>query len=73
MRIRSKPHGLDGLRPRDTQIVRGANQHAEFTAKFAQQALLCTVHKVVTTSAVTQQQDHLTLDDDRTSNPRRPG
>ena len=48
MRTRSKPHGLDGLSPRATQIVRGINQHAELTAKFAEQALLCTVHKVAT-------------------------
>ena len=45
MRTRSKPHGFS---PKATQIVRGINQHAELTAKFAQQALLYTVHKVAT-------------------------
>ena len=45
MRTRSKPHGPDGLSPRATQIVRGINQHAEVTAKFAKQVLLCTVHR----------------------------
>ena len=48
MRTRSKALGLDGLSPRATQIVRGINQQAELTAKFAQQALLCTVHRVAT-------------------------
>ena len=48
MRTRSKPHGLDVVSPRDTQIIRGVNQHAELTAKFAKQELLCSVHKVAT-------------------------
>ena len=47
-RTRSQPLGLDGLFPKATRIVRGTNQHAELTARFAQQALLCPVHKIAT-------------------------
>ena len=48
MQTRSKPLGLDGLSRRATRIAQGANQHAELTGRFAQQALLCSVHKVAT-------------------------
>ena len=47
-RTRSQPLGLDGLCPKATRIVRGINQHTELTARFAKQALLCSVHKVAT-------------------------
>ena len=47
-RTRSKPLGLDGLCPNSIRIIRGINQHTELTARFAQQALLCSVHKVAT-------------------------
>ena len=47
-RTRSQPLGLDGLFPKATRIVRGTKQHAGLTARFAQQALLCPVHKVAT-------------------------
>ena len=48
MRTRSQPLGLDGLCPKTTRIVCSTNQHAELTARFTQQALLCTVHRVAT-------------------------
>ena len=48
MRTRSQPLGLDGLCPKATRIVNSTNQHAELTARFAQQALLCTAHRVAT-------------------------
>ena len=48
MRTRSQPLGLDGLCPKATRIVSSTNQHAELTARFAQQALLCTAHRVAT-------------------------
>ena len=80
MRTRSKPHGLDGSSPRDTQIVRCVNQRAELMAKFAQEALLCTVHKVATILIASEALDGhpsnrttFTLDDDGASNPGRPG
>ena len=47
-RTRSQVLGLDGLCPKATRIVRGINQHSELTARFAKQALLCSVHKVAT-------------------------
>ena len=48
LRSRSQPLGLDGLCPKTTRIVGSTNQHSEFTARFAQQALLCTAHRVAT-------------------------
>ena len=47
-RTRSQSFGLDGLSPKATRIVRGMNQHTELTARFAKQALLCSVHKGAT-------------------------
>ena len=64
-RTRSQPLGLDGLCPKATRIVRGTNQHAELTTRFAKQALLCSEHKIATVLIIPedlgghQQQDHL--------------
>ena len=80
MRTRSQLLGLDGLGPKATRIVSSTNQHAELTARFAQQALLCTAHRVATVLIIpedlgghTDNRSTLALVDDGISIPGRPG
>ena len=51
---KSKPPGLDGFPPKENRIAKSFRHHAELTARFTQQALLCPAHKVATVLIISE-------------------